>query len=85
MKHRAKKKRYSSDGCTNQAKVRGVCRRHGAYRNKHDESTALGSEYEKTQTQPNQHASRATIKAQGGSSVPGEVTIRCQCQEIVEV
>ena len=28
MKHRAKKKRYSSDGCTNQAKVRGVCRRH---------------------------------------------------------
>ena len=23
MKHRAKKKRYSSDGCTNQAKVKG--------------------------------------------------------------
>ena len=64
---------------------RSMQKAHGAYRNKHDESTALGSEYEKTQTQPNQHASRATIKAQGGSSVPGEVTIRCQCQEIVEV
>ena len=49
-------------------------------------STAFGSEYEKTtitQTQPKQHASRAVIKGQEGSSVPGEVTI--PFQEIVEV
>ena len=49
-------------------------------------STAFGSEYEKTtvtQTQPKQHASRAVIKGQEGSSVPGEVTI--PFQDIVEV
>ena len=90
MRHGAKwsKKKCSSVGCTNQGKRGGVCWRHGANRNAHDQSTAFGSEYDETtttQTLPNQHASRATVREvqQGGSSVPGEVTILCQ--EIVEV
>jgi len=64
-----------------------LCRRHGAYRNTHDGSTAFGSEYEMTtatQTPPNQRASRdATRGGEKETRVPGEVTILCQ--EIVEV
>eukprot|EP00985_Skeletonema_marinoi_P035048 scaffold45473_cov175-Skeletonema_marinoi.AAC.1 len=53
-----------TEGCTNQAKRGGVCKRHGAYRNAHNESTAFGSELEKntvtqtavTQILPNQCA-----------------------------
>jgi hypothetical protein len=87
IKHGAKKQRCNSEACTNQVQRGGVCKRHGAYRNTHDESTVFGSEYEKTtatQTLPNHRASRAAIRGgQEGISVPGEVTILCQ--EIVEV
>ena len=63
--------------------------RHGANRNTYDESTAIGSEFDKTtatQTVPNERASRAAVRGrQDGSSVsvPGEVIILCG--EIVEV
>jgi hypothetical protein len=86
MKHGAKKKRCSNEGCANYVQRGGVCRRHGAYRNTLDESTAFGSEYERTtatQTLPNHRASRAAVREQQGRSVPEEVTILCQ--EIVEV
>jgi len=88
IKHGAKPsvKHCTSEGCTNRAKRGGVCWKHGAYRNTHYESTAFGSEYDKTtatQTQPNQRAFRAAIRGQEGISVPEEVTILCQ--EIVEV
>jgi hypothetical protein len=36
-----KRKQCSSDGCTNIAKKGGVCKRHGAYHNPYDESTAF--------------------------------------------
>jgi hypothetical protein len=42
VKHGAKIKRCSSEGCTNQVIKGGVCRRHGANRNPYDESTAFG-------------------------------------------
>eukprot|EP00986_Skeletonema_menzelii_P016768 scaffold15845_cov97-Skeletonema_menzelii.AAC.1 len=48
IKHGAKIKRCSSEGCTNQAKRGGMCMRHGAYRNALNESTAFGSEFEMT-------------------------------------
>ena len=72
---------------SNDDKRRGVCRRHGANRNTYDESTAFGSEFDKTTatlTLPIERASRPAVRGrQDGSSVPGEVTILCQ--EIVEV
>jgi len=88
VRHGAKRKNYlcSTEGCTNLVVKGGVCWRHGAYRNRHDESTAFGSEFEKTtatQTLPNHRASRAAVREQQGRSVPEEVTILCQ--EIVEV
>ena len=85
MKHGAKVKRCSSEGCTNHAQKGGVCWRHGAYRNTNDESTAFGSEFElntATQSQPNHASRRPAIIAQRGGSIPGEVAI---CQEIYEV
>ena len=87
MRHGAKLKRCSKVGCTNGAKKRGLCYRHGAYQNTNDESTAFGSEFEKTTATatlslPNEFASRPPIIGQGGS-VPDEVAI--VCQEIVEV
>eukprot|EP00985_Skeletonema_marinoi_P004230 scaffold1850_cov131-Skeletonema_marinoi.AAC.6 len=76
-----------SRGCTNQAQRGGMCMRHGAYRNSHDESTAFGSGFDETATttqfQPNQLASRPSIRRQGGRSVPDEVAILCQ--EIFEI
>ena len=88
MKHGAKKKRCSREGCTNYAMRRGVCWRHGAYRNtNNDESTAFGSEFEQTtvaRSKSNEHATGSPIIGQGvARDVPGEVTILCQ--EIVEV
>ena len=82
IKHGAMKKRCSSAGCTNRAQGGGVYKKHGAYRNEQDESTAFGSELEKTtttRTLPNQRSSRSSERG----SVPEEVTILCQ--EIVEV
>ena len=81
VKHGAKVKRCSSVGCTNQAKRGGVCKRHGAYRTQ-DESTAFGSELEKTTTTETQTNQGAAGAASRGSDVPEEVTILCQ--EIVE-
>ena len=86
MRHGAKKKLCRTEGCTNLAKRGGVCRRHGAYRNTQEESTAFGSELEMTTVQslPNQRASRAAVRGQEErNGVPGEVSIFCQ--EIVEV
>ena len=86
MKHGAKVKLCRSEGCTNQAKKGGVCKRHGAYRNAQDESTAFGSEYERTtatQSLPNQRTSRSSLSESGRRIVPEEVTILCR--EIVEV
>jgi len=80
------KKLCSSAGCTDYAKKGGVCMRHGAFRNIHDESTAFGSKFDDTTanlSQPNQLASRTTIREQGGRGVLGEVAILCQ--EVVEV
>ena len=87
-RHGAKTK-CSSDGCKNHAKRRGVCKRHGAYeyRNKNDESTAFGSEFEQTtiaRSQSNEHATGSPIIGQDvAQGVPEEVAILCQ--EIVEV
>eukprot|EP00985_Skeletonema_marinoi_P008050 scaffold3586_cov115-Skeletonema_marinoi.AAC.6 len=86
IKHGAKAKLCSSEGCTNVVVKGGVCIRHGAAINTLDQSTAFGSEFEQTtatQTLPNQRASRAAARGQGGSIVPGEVTI--PCREFAEV
>ena len=64
----------------------GVCKRHGAYRNTQDESTAFGSELEMTnaaQTLPNQRTLRAAVRGHEENSVPKEVI--AFCREIVEV
>ncbi len=87
IKHGAKVKRCSSERCTNKAVQGGVCCRHGAKRNTYDESTAFGSEFDKTTatlTVANHQRTRSLFSmTRGGSSVPEEVTILCQ--EIVEV
>jgi hypothetical protein len=75
VRHGAKLKRCSSDGCTNKAQKGGVCWRHGANRNPNDESTAFtscfGSEFEKTTvTQPNQ---RNSDSSSNQGSLPAEV------------
>ena len=86
VRHGAKVKLCSSEGCTNYAQRGGLCRRHSAYRSTQDESTAFGSEYEKTtatQTSTNKCASGSAPRGLERGSVPEEVTILCQ--EIVEV
>ena len=86
MRHGAKIKLCNSEGCTNYAQKGGVCKRHGAHRNIQDESTAFGSEFEMTtatQTLPSQRASRAAVRGQEDSSVPGEVSVFSR--EIVQV
>lgn len=73
MRHGAKEKRCISDGCTNHAKRGEVCRKHGAYCNTNDESTAFRSEYEKTtatQALPDHRASRAVVRWQVRRKVP---------------
>ena len=85
ISHGAKVKLCSRKGCTNQSVRKGVCWRHGAYRTQ-DESTAFGSELEKTtatQTISHHGTSRAAVRGQEESAVPEEVTIICE--EIVEV
>lgn len=78
-------KLYNSEGA-NQVQRGGVCWRHGANRITHNESTAFGSEFEKTtatRTSPNQRAPRAAAReGQEGSRVPQEVAILCQ--DIIE-
>ena len=88
MKHGAKLKRCSSDGCTNKVVKNGVCRRHGAYHNPNEESTAFasyfGSEFDKTTfTHPNQRTPSASAIR---GSVPEQVVIRGNVAEnLVEV
>ena len=81
IRHGAKVKKCSSKGCTNHARRGGVCIKHAANRNpNYDESTAFGSELDKTTT-----ADPSTTNAldeRSNAGVPGEVVI---CQEIVEV
>ena len=76
MKHGAKVKRCSVEGCTNHSKRGGVCYRHGAYRNPHEESTAFtscfGSDFDKTTATPDQRT-QAASGIQG--SVPAEVAV----------
>ena len=86
MRHGAKVKQCRFEDCTNQVVKGGVCIRHGAHRNKNDESTAFGSEFDQTTTTPSQsnaHSPEASITGGGGAKVPGEVAILCQ--EIYEV
>jgi hypothetical protein len=76
VKHGAKKKLCSVEGCTNQVIKRGVCWRHGASRT--DESitftSCFGSDFDKTTlTRPNQRTLAASA-SQG--SVPEEVAVR---------
>ena len=77
MRHGAKFKRCSSEGCTNQYQRGGLCRRHGAYRNPHEESTAFascfGSEFDKTTLDHLNQRTPAASASQG--SVPAEVTV----------
>ena len=86
MRHGAKVKLCSIQGCLNQRQRNGVCRRHGAYRNPLATILfgSLGSQFDMTTVTLPHRASGASIRGQqGGSSVPEEVTI--VCQEIVEV
>jgi hypothetical protein len=88
MRHGGKVKQCSIEGCRNIVVKGGVCWRHGANRNTQDESTAFGSELELTNATTTQiishhRASRAAVRRQEESTVPGEVTILCE--EIVEV
>ena len=84
---KVKPKKYSSEGeeCTNNIDQNGgICKRHGASFTLHDETTAFGSEFEKTTatlTIPNQN-NPATADKRKSSGIPEEVVI---CQEIVEV
>jgi hypothetical protein len=79
-----KVKKCIREGCTNNAQKGGVCKRHGASRTLHDETTAFGSEFEKTTatlTTLNQYNPAASDERKS-SGVPEDVVI---CQEIVEV
>ena len=83
MRHGAKGKVCSSEGCTNLAKRGGVCRRHGVYRNPHDESTAFTmheSAYDDTTaTLPNQRtAVVASVNQEQGRNRNHPKVIICQ-------
>ncbi|KAK1748109.1 hypothetical protein QTG54_000048 [Skeletonema marinoi] len=78
IRHGAKVKQCISEGCANNAQKGGVCRRHGASRTLHDETTAFGSEFEKTTatlTTPNQNNPAASDERKS-SGVPEEF---CLC------
>ena len=83
-----KHKRCTIEGCTNQVQQRGVCWRHGANRNPHDESTVFtlhGSKYDETTvTLPNQRTAAASTNNQEQSRYPPSV-ILCQAIKTVEV
>ena len=86
--HGAKVKRCSSEGCTNQAKQRGVCKRHGAYRNPLDESTAFAPSLrsaldETTATLPNHRTATDSINQERVRDPPS--VIFCQVIDHVEV
>ena len=81
MRHGAKVKLCSNEGCTKQVQRGGLCMRHGTFRTAHDESTAFGSGFDETTANlsfPNQSALEPSIRRQGGRSIPGEVAMLCQ-------
>ena len=83
IRHGAKVKRCSSEGCTNKVLRGGVCWRHGAYRTPTDESTAFGSEFDKTTAADLPHQSTTdSLYERSTIGVPREVVV---CREIVEV
>ena len=89
MRHGAKIKRCSSEGCTNQVIKWGVCIRHGANRNPYDESTAFrylhGSAYDETTAAlSNRYAPEAAAASgqDNACSNPPQVIV---CQIIEEV
>ena len=88
MKHGAKVKLCSIEGCTKYAQKGGVCRRHGA-NNPHEESTAFtswfGSEFEKT-TATTAHPSRPQRASTGSTSNNGlpEVVVCANCNIAAE-
>ena len=83
MRHGAKVKLCSSEGCTNQAVRGGVCFRHGAKRASNDESTAFGLEFEATATRiSNQSTDSASDSDERSPGVPEDVVI---CENIVEL
>ena len=81
MRHGAKVKRCSSDGCNNQVQKGGVCIKHGANRNPYEESTAFESAFDKTTaTLPNL---RASTGSKTNSGIP-EVVVCGNCNIAVE-
>ena len=82
MRHGAKRKQCSSEGCNNKAVKGGVCRRHGAYHTSNDVSTAFGLEFDEP-TAPFSVTNRiSNTSHEQGVGVPTEVLVT---QEIVEV
>ena len=83
-----KHKRCTIEGCTNQVQQRGVCWRHGANRNPHDESTVFtlhGSKYDETTvTLPNQRTVAASDN-QAQSRNPPSVILCQHVTDYVEV
>ena len=83
MRHGAKRKQCSSEGCTNQAKKGGVCIRHGANHTSNDVSTAFGTELDETTALPSLlNRGNSIASHEPGVGVPTEVLVS---QEIVEV
>ncbi len=80
MRHGAiqTRKRCSSEGCTNISVKGGVCRRHDAYRNPTDETTAFesyfGSEFSKTTATNSNHQGNVSASMNQGS-LPAEVVV----------
>ena len=75
----------SSDGCNSKVQRNGVCRRHGAYHNPLDESTAFDLSHrsahdETTATLPNHNVALEKKRGQDPPSV-----IVCQVIDYVEV
>ena len=87
-RHGAKVKLCSSEGCTNQAKQKGVCKRHGAYRNPRDESTAFDLSFrsaydETTATLSNQRIVAVSTNKERSREPPQ--VILCQVTDYIEV
>jgi hypothetical protein len=87
IRHGAKIKRCSSEGCTNQTQKGGVCRRHGAYHNPYDESTAFGyshgSAYDETTVALSNRRTPAASRSQGNTGSNPPLVIVCQVIEEV--
>jgi hypothetical protein len=82
VRHGAKEKRCSSEGCTNKAIKGGVCWRHGANRASNDVSTAFGTEHDETAAPFSVTNHNSNTLHEQSAGVPSEVLVT---QEIVEV